>query len=108
MARAFLAETCALGVLTDVTTWVCAAGVRDSGVAAFVATGLIIAAKTGGVGQDFVGGLGPREWVAAVVPSVDECGDRVLEFAGGCEGSTSDGLPGDDAEEHFDEIEPGP
>jgi len=59
-----------------------------------------------GFGEDFVGGSGPGEGVAAVVPAVDEaadCGDEVLDTV---EGSAPDGLSGDDPEEHLDEVEP--
>src|SRR5919108_2853740 len=53
-----------------------------------------------------VGGLGPGEGVAAVVPPVDEVldgGDEVLDRG---EAATADGLPGDDREEDLHEIQP--
>jgi len=54
------------------------------------------------LGEDFVGGLGPGEWLAAFVPAVDEGldgGDEVLDRG---EGASADGLAGDDAEEDLD------
>jgi hypothetical protein len=50
-------------------------------------------------GEDLVGGLGPDERFAAVVPGVDvglDGGDEVLDAG---EGAAADGLAGDDAEE---------
>jgi hypothetical protein len=47
------------------------------------------------LGEDFVGGLGPGEWLAAFVPAVDEGldgGDEVLDRG---EGASADGLAGD-------------
>ncbi len=58
------------------------------------------------MGQDFVGGLGPYERVAALVPSGDEVGDGGGEFFDAVEGPPADCLAGDDGEEHRDEIEP--
>src|SRR5881394_4352583 len=55
-----------------------------------------------------VGGLGPCEGVAAVVPPVDEGldgGDEVLDRG---EAAAADGLPGDDREEDLNEIQPRP
>ena len=59
------------------------------------------------MGQDFVGGFGPDERVAAFVPAVDEGldgGDQVFDPG---EGAAADGLAGDDAEEDLHEVEPG-
>jgi len=50
-------------------------------------------------GEDFVGGFGPAEWVAAFVPAVDECLDGGDQVGHGGEGAAADGLSGDDAEE---------
>ena len=50
-------------------------------------------------GDDRVGVFGPDERVAAVVPAVDECGDRLDEVVDGVEGAAADGLAGDDPEE---------
>src|SRR6266568_3734097 len=53
-----------------------------------------------------VGGLGPGEGVAAVVPPVDEVldgGDEVLDRG---EAAAADRLPGDDREEDLHEIQP--
>src|SRR5438552_8864863 len=55
-----------------------------------------------------VGGLGPGERVAAVVPAVDEGldgGDEVLDRG---EAAAADGLPGDDREEDLNEVQPRP
>ncbi len=60
------------------------------------------------MGQDLVGGLGPDERVAAVVPAVDERADRGDEFLDAGEGSASDGLASDDPEEHLDQVQPRP
>jgi len=57
--------------------------------------------------EKVVGGLGPGEGAAAVVPAVDEAfdgGDEVLDRG---EGAAADGLSGDDPEEDLDQIEPG-
>jgi hypothetical protein len=59
------------------------------------------------VRQDLVGGLGPDEWVAALVPAVDEAADRTDEFLDAGEGASADRLSGDDPEEHLDQVEPG-
>src|SRR4051794_16304555 len=53
------------------------------------------------------GGLGPEEWVGAVVPAVDEGADLGVEFVDGAEGAAADGLAFDDAEPDLDEVEPG-
>lgn len=53
------------------------------------------------MGEDFVGGFGPGEGLAAVVVGVDvgaDCCDELLDVL---EGAAADGLAGDDAEEHF-------
>ena len=73
-------------------------------------TDLLIPAATlyDSVGRDLVGVVGPGEWVAALVPALDESGDGCDEFFDAVEGSTSDGLSGDDPEEDLDEVEPGP
>jgi hypothetical protein len=48
-----------------------------------------------------VGGLGPGEGVAAVVPAVDEGLDGGNEGLDRGEAAAADGLPGDDAEENL-------
>lgn len=58
--------------------------------------------------EDVVCGLGPGEGFAPVVPSVDEPADGGDEIADRAERSTADGLPGDDPEEHLDEVEQDP
>jgi hypothetical protein len=58
------------------------------------------------VGQDLVGLLGPHEWLAAVVPGVDEPADGIDQGADGREAAAVDRLPRDDREEHLDEIQP--
>src|SRR5271154_5074866 len=55
-----------------------------------------------------VGGLGPGEGVAAVVPAVDEGLDRGDEVLDRGEAAAADGLPGDDAEENLDHVQPRP
>ena len=60
------------------------------------------------LGEDLVGGLGPDEGMAAFVPAVDEGADRGDEVLDRGEGSASDGLVGDDAEEDLDQVEPRP
>jgi hypothetical protein len=52
--------------------------------------------------EDVVGGLGPGERLAAVVPAVDEPADRGGQLADRVEGAAPDGLAGDDAEEDLD------
>lgn len=56
------------------------------------------------MGQDVVGGLGPGEGVAAVVPAFDELRDRGDELLDGVERAAADRLPGDDPEEHLDQV----
>jgi len=46
----------------------------------------------GGLGQDLVGGLGPGEWLAAVVPIVNEYLDGDDEFFGRGVGAAADCL----------------
>ena len=58
------------------------------------------------MGKDLLGGLGPGERVAAIVAPIDELGDRGDQFLHAGEGAAPNGLSGDDAEEHFDEVEP--
>jgi hypothetical protein len=58
------------------------------------------------VGQDLVGLLGPHEWLAAVVPGVDEPADGIDQVADGREAAAMDRLPRDDREEHLDEVQP--
>jgi hypothetical protein len=58
--------------------------------------------------EDLVGGLGPDERLAAVVPAVDEGTDLDHQLADGGEGAAVDGLAFDDPEPDLDEIEPGP
>src|SRR5690242_17805243 len=53
-----------------------------------------------------VGGLGPGEGVAAVVPPVDEVLDGVDEVGDRGEAAAADGLPGDDREEHLNQVQP--
>ena len=52
-----------------------------------------------GLGEDFVGGLGPHEGLASIVPAVDEDPDGIDEFFDAGERAAADGLTGDDAEE---------
>ncbi len=57
--------------------------------------------------RDGGGGVcGPGKWLAAFVPAVDEGFDGGDEFFDAGEGSASDGLAGDDAEEDFDHVHP--
>lgn len=58
-------------------------------------------------GEDLVGGLGPGEWVAALVPAVDEGADLGVEVLDGGEDSSADGRTVDDGEEDLDHVEPG-
>jgi hypothetical protein len=58
------------------------------------------------VGEDLVGGLGPDEGVAALVPALDEGADRGDEFLDAVKGSAADCLLGDDAEEDLDQVQP--
>ena len=51
---------------------------------------------------------GPDEWVAAVVPAVDKCADRLDQVVDGGEGAAVDGLASDDPEEYLDHVEPRP
>ena len=55
------------------------------------------------MGEDLIGGLGPGERLAAVVPAVDEPADGGGELADRVEGAAADGLAGDDAEEDLDD-----
>jgi len=57
---------------------------------------------TGGVGQDRIGGLGPGEGVATVVPALDEAADRCHEFLDAGERSASYRLTRDDPEEDLE------
>ena len=58
-------------------------------------------------GEDLVGGLGPGEWVTALVPAVDEGADLGVEVLNGGEDSSADGRTVDDGEEDLDHVEPG-
>ena len=58
--------------------------------------------------EDVVGGFDPGEGVAAVVPAVDEAADGCGEVFDAGEAAPADGLAGDDAEEDFDHVQPGP
>src|ERR1044071_2616789 len=58
--------------------------------------------------QDGIGVLGPCEWFATLVPSVDEAANRIDELANGVEAAPADGLTGDDPEEDLDHVQPGP
>lgn len=58
-------------------------------------------------GEDLVGGLGPGEWVVALVPAVDEGADLGVEVLDGGEDSSADGRTVDDGEEDLDHVEPG-
>ncbi len=49
-----------------------------------------------GLGEDFVGGLGPDERLAAFIPPVDEGADGCDQVLDGGEGAAADRLPGDD------------
>jgi hypothetical protein len=60
------------------------------------------------VGTDLVGGLGPDEGVAALVPALDEGADRGDEFFDAVKGCAADCLLGDDAEEDLDQVQPRP
>src|SRR5437667_10370133 len=55
-----------------------------------------------------VGGLGPDEGVAAVIPAVDEGLDGGDEVGDRGEAAAADGLPGDDREEDLHEVQPRP
>jgi hypothetical protein len=48
--------------------------------------------------EDVVGGLGPDEGVAPVVPAVDESADLGVKVPDGAEAAAADGLFLDDAE----------
>jgi hypothetical protein len=54
-----------------------------------------------------VGGLGPKEWVAAVMPTVDEFADFDHQVAHRGKAATMDGLAFDDGEPDVDEVQPG-
>lgn len=56
--------------------------------------------------QDVVGGLGPDEWVLAVVPAVDELTDLDHEVGDGAEGVAVDGLAFDDFEPDHEQVQP--
>ena len=58
-------------------------------------------------GEGLVGGLGPGEWVAVLVPAVDEGADLGVEVLDGGEDSSVDGRTVDDGEEDLDHVEPG-
>ena len=58
-------------------------------------------------GEDVIGGFGPHEGVAAVVPAGDEGADLGVEVFHRAEGAAVDGLAFDDAEPDLDEVEPG-
>src|SRR5207245_10451414 len=58
------------------------------------------------MGQDLVGGLGPCERMATIVPAVDEPTDRLGELPYAPERPAPDGLAGDDREEHLDHVQP--
>ena len=47
-------------------------------------------------GEDLAGGLGPGEWVAVLVPAVDEGADLGVEVFDGGEDSSADGRTVDD------------
>jgi hypothetical protein len=53
----------------------------------------------GGLRDDLVGGLGPDERFAALVPGVDEGADRADQVCDAGEGAASDGLASDDAKD---------
>jgi hypothetical protein len=57
--------------------------------------------------QDLVGGLGPDEVLAAVVPTVDEGPDLDHEVSDGGKRATVDGLAFDDGEPDLDQVQPG-
>lgn len=59
------------------------------------------------MGEDLVGGLGPGEGTGAFVVGVDEPADGVGQLVDGAEGAAPYRLPGDDAEEDLDHVEPG-
>jgi len=58
--------------------------------------------------EQVVGGLGPDERVAALVPTVDERTDRSDQVFDAAEAAATDGLAGDDREEHLDQVQPRP
>ena len=62
----------------------------------------------GGSVDEFVGGFGPREGLAALVPALDVGVDRGGELIDAAVAAAADGLPGDDREEDLDQVEPGP
>lgn len=49
-------------------------------------------------GEDLIGGFGPDEWLAAVVPAVDECPDLGRQVTNRDEDAAMDGLLLDDPE----------
>src|SRR5437667_6827424 len=55
-----------------------------------------------------VGGLGPGERMAAVVPPVDEGLDGGDELLDRGKAAAADGLPGDDREEDLHQVQPRP
>lgn len=57
--------------------------------------------------EDFFWGFGPDEGVFAVVPAGDELSDFGVEVFDGCEDTSADSLPVDDAEPHLDKIQSG-
>lgn len=61
---------------------------------------------THGTGQDLIGRLRPAERMTAFVPCGDEGPDGGHELTHAGEGTTPDGLTGDDPEEHLDQVEP--
>src|SRR6478609_3099772 len=57
--------------------------------------------------EDLFGGLGPDEWVLALVPAVNEGPDLDHQVADGGEGATVDGLLLDDGEPDLYQVQPG-
>src|SRR5689334_13448069 len=58
--------------------------------------------------EEVVGGLGPDEPVAAVVPAVDEPADGGDQVFDARVAAAADRMSGDDREEHLDQVQPGP
>jgi hypothetical protein len=56
--------------------------------------------------EDLVGGLGPAERLAALVPAITESADRLHQLSDAGEGAAADGLAGDDPKEDLDQVQP--
>jgi hypothetical protein len=58
------------------------------------------------LGQELIGGLGPGERLAALVPAIAEPADRANERLEAGEVTAAQRLAVDDGEEHLDEVQP--